>query len=447
MRKNLLMVHLESISRANLWQFRNELGTVWRLMAQSIQFTRFYTASCSTIMTINDVMLGNGNAHDWHTRFSEYIQGPRAFFKLYPLTEMLIKAGWKHSIFSSSPFQKIERSIDANGILIENTPNIPSLVDSLLTECKECRDNEQPFFSYFWDDTSHLAFQCEPKNKAKSIQERMSLGYRLIDASLNRILQGLIELGLWENTVIVCFGDHGDEPWGHGLNRGYSHSIAPYSGICWTPMFIFDHEKEAAISSRMASTLGLNMTLVKYMLKNVELTAEQESELFPPEYGYGMQGDIFDSGKQSSSLLSQNMFALQKERDDPEKGMVKGYGLTDGNYRLVVSSGGGDPEQGGMELFFEQMDPTNSRNLLDFFLLDENGDIKEFNPPPDAVGKHFLFAFRPPQVKSIMEAFAALKRELIRRVRMKEGLGLVFNVTGEWELFPSNAFTHTKKRL
>lgn len=89
----------------------------------------------------------------------------------------------------------------------------------------------RPFYAYFWDDSSHLAFSSQFKDDAPSVPERLRIAYALIDASLNRLLSGLAELGLWDNTIIIGFGDHGDEAWSHGLNRRYCHSLSPYASL------------------------------------------------------------------------------------------------------------------------------------------------------------------------------------------------------------------------
>lgn len=39
--------------------------------------------------------------------------------------------------------------------------------------------------------------------------------------------------------MIIAFGDHGDDFWGHGFNGGYTHGIEPYTPLVHTPAFIF----------------------------------------------------------------------------------------------------------------------------------------------------------------------------------------------------------------
>lgn len=445
-RKNLVMIHLESISRANLWQFRHELNAVWRLMEKSTQFTRFYTSSCSTQMTTADVYNGFAGGYDHCAHFKGSLKKLRE--EIAGLPGWFASFGWEWWYFGSSLYHapSVSKSTLTH---VENNPNLPALANSFLNECAKRKETNTPFAAYFWDATSHLAFTCKPKNEAQSVQERMRVAYSLINASFTRIIDGLRELDLLKDTVILVFGDHGDEPWGHGLNQGYCHSIAPYSGICWTPMFIYDQAVTPSITDRLVSAIDLSPTIANYMMRYVPEWNEKQklnrASILRNDSVYGVGKDVFS--KRRKLAYSQNMFALQAEYDDPERGMIKGYAVTDGTYRLVVSSGGNNPGAGGMELFYEQMDPTNSRNLLDFFTLDEKGCITAFNPPPGTTGKHFIYSFRQPQIESIEKVFRRLKHALHRFIRRKESRAMQFLEGTEYHVFPEDAFTRSKQRL
>lgn len=412
-------------------------------MSIATQFTRFYANSCSTTMTMQDFWSGASNSFDhlahYHGCFQKRIKHPSVF-------AVLLSLGWNTGYFGSSPFNSAAVKRSGRHVDVNDT-NLPKLVESMLREFKHAKARGRPFAAYYWDDTSHLAFPCEPKNAAESIQERMSVAYRLIDAGVARVLKGIIDLGLWDDTIIVGFGDHGDEPWTHGLNRGYAHSIAPYTGIVWTPMFIFDSSQPASVTDRIASVIDLKEMIVGYMTRDVKLSEEEKANIDAHRTVAAFSGfDVFSRPR--TFAVSQNLFALQLEYDDPERGMTKNYAVTDGTYRLVVSSGGETPRLGGMELFYEQMDPTNGRNLLDFFQLDEDGEIIEFKPPPDAVGKHFFYSFRPEQTRTIIEAFTEMKKYLKRVIRIKEGDALhLVTHREEYHLFPDSSFTRAKARL
>ena len=409
--KNLLFLHLESISRTNLWQYRNELGTVWRLMSESLQFNRFFTTSTSTDMTMTDLIYGDSSVKDasptYQTSkavrnmpgFSRYFDWPRPNHNLYT--------------FHSSPYSRASENVGPAGAYL-NLPDLPAMCERSLQHLAKCKHDGRNFIAYFWDDSSHLAFVSQYKEQAKSVAERMRVAYALVDASLNRLLSGLIELGLWDDTIIIGFGDHGDEAWSHGLNRGYCHSLPPYASLVWTPMFIF-HPKRFApgITGQLASMVDLKDTAHGLLFPDAP----------PPARNTPFAGvDLFREKREFA--FSQNMFALQREYSDPEQGMVKGYAVTDGNYRLLAHSGGKNRGEGGLALYCDQADPANSLNLLRFFRLGREGDIRGFSPPPDAVAKHFTGTFGSAQVEELGAAYARLRETLRNFVRDKEDWAL-----------------------
>ncbi|MDR1519030.1 MAG: sulfatase-like hydrolase/transferase, partial [Planctomycetota bacterium] len=411
--KNVILLHLESISRANLWQFRNELGTVWRLMSQSLQFNRFFSSATSTTMAVTDLYYGDSSGSDLCPLYQISRVMPPNSEKFAHLGVIVQSRDYDWYTFHADPYRKKESAIQNRHVFI-NDFDVPSLCEKALRQMAEAKRDGRRFFAYFWDDSPHLAFPSPVKDRAGGVAGRLRTAYALADASLNRLLAGLAELGLWDDTIIVGFGDHGDEPWSHGLNRGYCHSLAPYASLTWAPMFIFDPGRfQPGIDSRLASMVDLKPTLLGLLFPDDPPAA-------PATLFAGL--DLFRS--QREFAFSQNMFALQREYSDPEQGMVKGYAVTDGAYRLVVSSGGRDPDHGGMEFYCDQADPANSLNLLKFFKLDRHGEISRFHPPPDAVAKYFPCVFGSSQVESLRASFRKLKSALREFVKDKEAAAM-----------------------
>ncbi len=409
MKKNVLLLHLESISRASLWQYRGEFGTVWRLMSKSLQFSRFFASSTSTDMSMTDVLYGDSSCKDFYPLYSASRQlrpDPGRFIELG--LECALR-GCKWMYFGSSPYS-IKHETDTETVTSANNPDTFWLCDKALASMIEAKERGKQFCAYFWDDTSHLAYPSPYKDQGKGIGERLRIAYALVDASLDRLIAGMAKCGLLDDTIIIGFGDHGDEAWSHGLNRGYCHAITPYASLVWTPMFIFDPQRfRPAITEQLANMIDIKPTVMGMLFPDSPST-------YRPTPFSGV--DLFKDTR--ALAFSQNMFALQREYSDPERGMTKGYGVTDGNYRLVVSSGGDTPHNRGMELFCDQSDPSNSLNLLRFFKLDRHGDIRRFSPPPDAAVDHFASVFRPPREESMRAAFARLKPALRAFVEEKE---------------------------
>src|SRR5678815_896480 len=81
--------------------------------------------------------------------------------------------------------------------------------------------------------------------------------------------QTLEQKGLLDDTLVVLYGDHGDDCWTHGYKGGMIHGTEPYTEIIATPFAIRDSSLEPGMRSDlsitdhtytlMASSRGLEM--------------------------------------------------------------------------------------------------------------------------------------------------------------------------------------------
>ncbi len=444
-RKNLVLVHLESISNTILWQYRAELATVWRLAQQSRYFSRFYAGSTSTEMSMADVNWGMPLYYDHLPRFANPgSNAPYSKFWAEIRTYLIFDYGYKDIRAACNYFGRVRSHVQG--------PHGPQIVDyqpeTLGAEVKralaEYKVQNVPFVMSFNNNVPHMALDDDVTIQAKSFTDRFKLSYQRLDATVNMLLSLLAELGLWESTVIVLYGDHGDELWSHALTKGFCHCIAPYSTLVWTPLFIYDNGKNADFDNRLMSAIDVRETIIKMMFPGYtpkhEILAQRAFDAVP----FAGQ-DVFE--KPRKLAFSQNLFAMQLEYSDREQALTKSYGVSDGVYRLVVSTGGKRPKDGGMELYYERLDPTNSRNLLDFFVVGVDGDILSFRPPAEAGDdSDFARVFTPETVQHMKDAYQHLKKELRDYVRAKEAQAMQYR-SAEYHIMPEHAFKQARKRI
>ena len=465
MRKNLLFLHLESVSNTILWQYRIELATTWRIFQHSFAYTHYYSSSVSTDTVLDELLYGTSDVYDASPKFGERfdLTNPAlaaavtcnslesfAFFEGYDYFNF-IEYPWCNGIEDSTHFYH---------------PNMELVVARLKDRMRAGATSGKPFVLHFRVVVSHMAYDDPVKIRAATFSERFRLGYQRQDQAVAMAMSALDELGLLENTTVVFYGDHGDELWSHGLNTGYCHSIIPYASLCWTPLFIYEHGKPGGVSDRIVSTIDLRESLVKRMcpeynpenhpvgvsLKN--RLGETKSPprgwpvdgVLPPFRSTRFEGiDAFNEERELA--FTQNLFALQLEYSDPECGLTKGYSVTDGIYRVVVASGGDNPKAGGgIEFFCDRLDPFNKRNLLDFFKLDPNGDIREFYPPTEAFVREFSLLFGESAIDGLKQTYARLKGALHEFVRAKEEKALRHLDGRKHHVMPETAFRHSRKR-
>jgi hypothetical protein len=463
-RKNLIFLHLESISNTILWQYRAELATVWQLMRQSFRYTRYFSSSVSTDTVRDELLFGASDAYDGSPLYAERhdLSNPAlrhnlklntlpffAFIERYGYFEF-IEYPWCTEI--KTPTQYFH-------------PNLDYVITRMKTMMRQFAASNIPFIISLRVSVSHMAYDDPVKIQARTFSDRFRLGYLRQDQAVNMAMSALSELGLVEKSVIVCYGDHGDELWSHGLNKGYCHATIPYGGLCAVPLFIYEQGCPPGESDRLVSTVDLREGLIRRLAPDFEPTEFQLSNPLrnrmgtetPLPPGWPDSGRLppfretrfngIDSFTETRELaFTQNLFALQLEYSDLEQALTKGYSVTDGTYRLVVSSGGKNVKNGGLEFFCERLDPFNSRNLLDFFKLDLNGDIKEFYPPPEASVREFSLVFNEKAVRNLGETYSRLKAALREFIRGKEERAERFIGDRRHHVMPEEAFKRSRKR-
>jgi hypothetical protein len=293
----------------------------------------------------------------------------------------------------------------------------------------------QPFVLYFWNMNTHLRDRDPLRGEGDlSYHERFQIGYRLLDLSIKRLLDDLANLGLLADSLIVAFGDHGDDLWRHGLYRGRSHTIDPYANVGWCPLFIYNNGLDVCIAPQLVSMIDLKPTLLHMLLP--------ERSPDPPASPFSGIDILAVSRK---IAFTQSMFALQLERSDPAKTITKSYAVTDGDLRVMASTGTDLDDTGGMEFYLEQWDYGNTRNLLDFCRLDARGNITGFGSP-ETVHPHFFMTMSPKNVKNLVEAYGKLRGLLYTFIKQKEAEALK-HFTGERKhLFPDEIFARKRKR-
>lgn len=84
---------------------------------------------------------------------------------------------------------------------------------------------------YVTDVRTHLIYQKWNKPDEITHINKLQWGYRNVDNTLENILRILEEKDILKDTIIICYGDHGDDYWSHNLNGGFAHGIEPYSNM------------------------------------------------------------------------------------------------------------------------------------------------------------------------------------------------------------------------
>lgn len=438
MRKNVLLLHLESISQMAFWQYSAEMPTLFDLMQHSLSFSNFYTASTSSVMSMSDMLHGDSSEMDHLPVFPK--NSNSLLGKSKNLFKLLLDNGYATQGVQYGSFCLGDAPNNFWGIWPKECGqfrwynNRDKMHRETLDFVKESKNSNKPFALYFWNMNTHLSDNDPLEKPEQAYHERFQSGYRLLDESVTLLLNGLEQLDILKDTIIVGFGDHGDDIWQHGIYRGRSHIIDPYSNLCWCPFFIYDNGSGVDVTSRVVSILDIKPTLLHMLLPDL-----------PPEESASPFSGVNIRTAERNIAFTQSIFALQIERSDPAHAITKSYAVTNGDFRLIVSSSTDLGDSGGLEFFWEQWDYANTRNLLDFFGLDDTGAITSFNNP-EAVHPHFIYTFTERAVRNLAETYTELRDILYAYVTTKETEALKHLAGDKYALFPKEYFRKARKR-
>lgn len=417
-KKNIVFVHLESLSSLTFNQYKNEMPALTNIMGQSITFENFYSTATSTLMAMKDLFHGNDFEMDNSVSIGDIAEAnldDNIFDVLYENEYKTL------GITYPMPFEDAinERNIWSgleNKLIYKNDYN--DFIDNIDNHIKNSGINNKPFALYVWDIRSHLEYSDLSKAKGENSLERIQLGYSCIDNTLGLLIKVLKENNVFDNTIIVGFGDHGDDYWTHGINCGLSHSIQPYTNIVATPAFIFDSQIQPTVNKDLVCLTDLKSSILFL------LGIEHESKFIHSGKNIFLENNKY--------VFSRNLLANQKNHSSVE-GLKKAYSITSKDYHLIVSDS-------GLEMYAHKMDPTNHNNLLSFFNFSNEGEI--IFTKRGAMHTHFTNFMGADQIEDIYINFILMYQKLKERVLVKNN----FITTHEKNLFDMLNFRKVKER-
>lgn len=436
--KNLILIHLESISNVLLWQYRVELGTIWELMRRSLFYSNFQTSATSTEMSLVDLTHGASGYFDHLPVFGKPASSPllAGARRISAHLALDFKYDWLRYCLDYLLPPGVEEPYP--GMIRFSARNEDVLFDHLRRSVAERTKRKKPFMLHFSNNISHMALD-NADTVGKGLPARFSGCSRALDSSIARVFAVLKEAGVWDNCVIACYGDHGDELWSHGVNKGYCHCLAPYATQTWTPFFIYEDGKPPGVFPGLVSMIDVKQIL----LERLSPGYRPKHPRLPPS-GAGLFPGMNSLREPRQFAFSQNLFVLQREYSDPERGLTKGYAMTDGVYRIVASSGGKDSRSGGMEFFYDRGDPFNIHNLLRYVVMNSKGRAISGDSPTIGSDSAMTAIMGRERVKMLVNRFNRLRDALHETVRKREAECLKHNgACGQ--ILPERVFERRKR--
>lgn len=380
--RNLVIIHLESLSNFIYNMNKDCFPSLNRWAAFMDSYSNYYSSATSTQMVISDLFMGRTDIFEQAT----YLE---CLYEIQPTEASILVAlrnkGYitKYYDFGNGEsekalIEKFHNCIDKNGELFFGV-NRQIFSRDITRFVKENASNS--FAVFVKDVSSHLGSEADDFDKKKLEPEKwFKEKYIAIDKTVGMVFDTLKKNNVLDKTVVLLYGDHGDEPYFHSFHKGYFHAIEPFCDIIHCPLFIYDGGSKAENHNEIISTEDLRQIIEGRLLG--------ESEKVNRHYAF-----------------SRNLFAAQRKMEDV---FNKAYGITDGEYTLIIT-------KRGMELYANRIDPINLNNLLDFYKI-RNGRLvynKIFN---NVCSGHFNNFMSDIQKHEIEEKFYELRTALLEKI-------------------------------
>ncbi|MFI3202500.1 MAG: sulfatase-like hydrolase/transferase, partial [Eubacteriales bacterium] len=335
MNKNLVIYHMESINNC-MYQMQSKYFVNLNRLKQDMQYyEQYYSTATSTFMVTSDLLYGNTDIFE-HVRTAKGIYLEKA--NEVSLLEELSNKNYDTQVLYYGNID-IDRKEKYYARLAPSS--LMSIIDTseeFIRTFTTSVGKSEPFAVFIEDNAGHISYDGKRGcNEISSGKKKYCNRINKIDEAIGSIFAILEEKNKLKDTIILLYGDHGDDMWMHGFNEGYAHALPPYNHMIHCPLFLYDATEEGTVIDTLIGTGKLKELSLNHLSAN--------KQNISVEYCY-----------------SRNLLANQKENISI---LNKSYSVTDGEYTLLVT-------RKGLELYMNLLDPMNLTNYLDFYIFKNN---------------------------------------------------------------------------
>jgi phosphoglycerol transferase MdoB-like AlkP superfamily enzyme len=215
-RKNLVVLHLESIAWQAFNAFPEAFPNLNRVMPAARVFRWYFSSATSTQMVLAYLFHGNDLELDAATSLSEPAQNNPSLFAILQAagyrTAFLCVTAW-----GGGPMLPL---------LAGTLPPVWSTNDfAELLRKFEALTAAPPFAIYVWNLVTHIEHALALAPHAGGVDDLLGGACAVADHALGSVLDILAARNLMDDTTVVIFGDHGDDYWTHGFKGGLLHAM------------------------------------------------------------------------------------------------------------------------------------------------------------------------------------------------------------------------------
>lgn len=413
-KKNVIVFHLESLSNEIYFNHIARFKELNSLMNKSLKLSKFYSSATSSAMSLTDFLYGNDFETDDFAVFDNMLISAKYGDNLY---NILNKNGYKTMGIGYNFFPSTEEVNLHNIWNIENEEYLwddefEPFINKITSFIDENNDNS--FAIHIWDLLTHSGQKNEETVLTQTFDEKMDLAYTSLDITIKRVIECLKKNDLMQNTIIVGYGDHGDDKWTRGLNDGFTHIIDPYTNVIQTPAFIYDYRIEPMYFDEIVSLIDLKKTILFLLGINCNEEFKYSGiNIFKEKNKYVYSKRLLANQRENDVIKSPAMIKLHGFNNIDKKD--KSYAVISDRYSMTVTNK-------GMELFLNKIDPFSYSNLLTFFEIDKYGKILEFNNFGAWRGHFRNMIMQDEQIYDIIKNYYELREQIKERIQLKNNM-------------------------
>ncbi len=209
-------------------------------------FSRAYSPSAGTLQSMSSV-LNMANTSSVALEIWQQTWLGELDEELVPVPKLFAAAGYRTFWIGHNHRQHFGRDMNGLGRGFDEVSLVNSyfrkqptadktIADKAIARLRRAAAKRERFFGWVFLVSPHFGYVPHyddmPKKTPRQIY-RQELRYA--DEQIGRVLDTLQETGLLDTTIVIYFGDHGEEFGEHGGNK---HGLTVYSESTWVPMLI-----------------------------------------------------------------------------------------------------------------------------------------------------------------------------------------------------------------
>ncbi len=386
--ENVVFIHMESVNEDVFLKecVDGAFEEIKWLAEEGVYFSNCFSNSTSTVMSVSDFILGNIFACEEAVDLDKFTTN-----KKESIPRVMKNHGCNSKMYIYPCFQPGDTTQECFEEIFDGSVDIEQC-NSYELFCGGIGgtiNSDTPFFLYVYDWSS-INFNQFIIDKGLSWENLCRKRFIQLSQTIRHVIFELEKSKKINNTLIVLWGDHGDDLYSSRFNHGFTHAIEPGYSTVKIPLIVWGADLQTCKYTKL-----FDLSSAERYIEDCLFNSTCNPDYYSVNYS-----------------ISKNLFAKQKANR-----LGKGYSITDGEYMLCVS-------KKGLRLFYLRYACYRDFNLLNLFRLNNNR-LKYIDSGKCISNSHYVSMIGR-NVDEITERFNDLRDCLANYLlKLKDEFGLI----------------------